>query len=98
MQFGTGHRFKLQHTRRLIDAIHDGSLAKAEFETFEVFNLQIPKSVDGVPSELLHPAKAWSNASAFKDEVVKLAKRFTDNFEKYSPDVTDEVRAAGPKA
>jgi phosphoenolpyruvate carboxykinase (ATP) len=34
-------------------SIHDGSLAKAEFESFPVFNLSVPKSVNNVPDEIL---------------------------------------------
>lgn len=30
--FGAGKRCPLKYTRSIIDAIHDGSLAKAEFE------------------------------------------------------------------
>lgn len=31
-KFGEGKRCPLKYTRAIIDAIHDGSLAKAEFE------------------------------------------------------------------
>ena len=36
-----------------VTSIHDGSLAKAEFESFPVFNLSVPKSVNNVPNEIL---------------------------------------------
>jgi len=31
-KFGTGKRCPLKYTRAILDAIHDGSLAKAEYE------------------------------------------------------------------
>ncbi|SNX84785.1 probable phosphoenolpyruvate carboxykinase [Melanopsichium pennsylvanicum] len=97
-KFGVGQRCPLKYTRKIIDAIHDGSLAKAQFENFGVFNLQIPTAIEGVPETLLNPATSWSDKSAFKVEVNKLAEMFTTNFEKYSNDVSAEVAAAGPKA
>lgn len=97
-KFGVGQRCPLKYTRKIIDAIHDGSLAKAEFENFGVFNLQIPKKIEGVPENLLNPATSWPDKAAFKVELNKLADMFSTNFEKYANDVSAEVAAAGPKA
>lgn len=83
--------------RAIIDAIHNGSLAKAEFVNFPTFNLQIPKTVEGVPDEILNPFKSWPSEDACKAEVAKLAGMFNKAFEKYAADVTPEVKAAGPK-
>jgi phosphoenolpyruvate carboxykinase (ATP) len=46
---------KLEHTRKIIDAIHDGSLLQASYEETPVFGLRIPDSVNGVPSKILRP-------------------------------------------
>lgn len=97
-KFGVGERCPLKYTRKIIDSIHDGSLAKAQFENFEVFNLQVPTAIEGVPSSLLNPVTSWPDKSAFKVEVNKLADMFTTNFEKYANDVSAEVAAAGPKS
>ncbi|PWZ02083.1 putative phosphoenolpyruvate carboxykinase [Testicularia cyperi] len=96
-KFGVGKRCPLKYTRKIIDSIHDGSLAKAEFENFGVFNLQIPKAVEGVPETLLNPATSWPDVAGFKIELNKLADMFATNFEKYANDVSAEVAAAGPK-
>lgn len=58
-KYGVGARMDLPSTRKIIDAIHDGSLAKGQFEDFPVFNMQIPKAVSGVKSEILNPATSW---------------------------------------
>lgn len=97
-KFGVGQRCPLKYTRKIIDAIHDGSLAKAKFENFGVFNLQIPSAIEGVPETLLNPAASWPDKAAFKVELNKLADMFSTNFEKYANDVSAEVAAAGPKA
>ncbi|KAN0064597.1 Protein kinase C-like 1 [Thecaphora frezii] len=95
-KFGVGKRCPLKYTRKIIDAIHNGTLAKASYEKFANFNLQVPTAVEGVPSELLNPASAWTDQAAFQNEVKNLATLFRDNFEKYAPDVSAEVAAAGP--
>lgn len=60
-KYGVGKRMKLPYTRKIIDAIHDGVLDKAEFEKTPVFNLSIPKNVPGIPNEILNPKNTWSN-------------------------------------
>jgi phosphoenolpyruvate carboxykinase (ATP) len=52
---------KLSLTRKIIDAVHDGSVEHTEWEKFPVFNFEIPKSLPGVPSEVLNPRNTWSN-------------------------------------
>lgn len=36
--YGVGKRMDINITRRIIDAIHDGSMEKGVFENFEIFN------------------------------------------------------------
>lgn len=59
--YGVGSRIKLKHTRKIIDAIHSGSLLNAEYKKTEVFDLEIPTQVDGVPSEILDPVNTVSS-------------------------------------
>ncbi|KAM0750556.1 ATP-utilizing phosphoenolpyruvate carboxykinase [Meredithblackwellia eburnea MCA 4105] len=95
-KFGVGKRCPLKHTRAIIDAIHDGSLAKAEFTTFPRFNLKIPKAVGNIPAELLDPVKAWSDKEAFEAQSKSLAGMFSKAFERYAADCSPAVVAAGP--
>jgi hypothetical protein len=39
--YGVGYRFKLRHTRAIVNAIHSGELGAAEYETMPTFNLQV---------------------------------------------------------
>lgn len=91
-----GKRCPLKYTRAILDAIHNGELAQAQYETYDVFNLHVPTSCPGVPSELLNPKNSWTASTSFKDEVNKLAGLFNENFTKYSDQATKEVIAAGP--
>jgi phosphoenolpyruvate carboxykinase (ATP) len=88
---------RLKYTRAILDAIHSGELAKVEFENYETFNLAVPTTCTGVPSELLNPRNAWSQGhDSFKAEVTKLGGLFNDNFKKYASEATEDVKAAGP--
>ena len=95
-RFGSGKRCPLKFTRRIVDAVHSGELAKAEFEDFGIFNLSIPTSLEGVPRELLNPSLAWADKEAFQKELRKLAGMFQKAFHLYEKDVDDKVRMAGP--
>lgn len=93
-----GKRCPLKYTRAILDAIHSGDLAKVEYEKFDVFNLNIPKSAPGVPAEILNPTKTWASGVAdFEVEVKKLATLFKENFTKYESEATAEVISAGPQ-
>ena len=96
--YGTGSRFKLKWTRAMVTAILNGSLADVAFETDPVFGLSIPTAIPGsdVPAEVLQPRRAWSNPSAYDTTARDLAHRFRQNDKDF--DMSDAVRAAGPKA
>lgn len=97
--YGVGKRIALKYSRAIIDAIHSGELAKAEYETYPTFNLQIPKTCPGVPSEILNPAKTWTGTKESYDATTKkLARLFTENFDNFRDKATPEILAAGPKA
>lgn len=91
-----GKRCPLKYTRTILDAIHSGELAKQEYEVYDVFNLNVPKSCPGVPDEMLNPKKSWTGSADFDEEVTKLGTLFKENFEKYSSEATDDVIKAGP--
>ncbi|GAB2279231.1 Protein kinase C-like 1 [Dionaea muscipula] len=101
--YGSGSRIKLQYTRKIIDAIHSGSLLNANYQKTEVFGLEIPTEVEGVPPEILDPLNTWSDKNSYKDTLLKLAGLFTKNFEVFTnykigtdTKLTDEILAAGP--
>lgn len=93
-----GERCPLKYTRAILDAIHDGSLAEESYESLPVFNLQVPTHVNNVPSELLNPARNWSQGEAkYVTAVGKLAGLFIENFKTYQDRATSDVLAASPQ-
>ena len=81
--FGKGHRMSLKHTRALLHAALNGSLAQAEFETDPVFGLAVPKACEGVPGEILNPRNTWADKEAYDAQAQKLKGLFDENYKKF---------------
>ncbi len=62
-----------------------------------VFNLYIPVSCPGIPSEILDPRVTWKDKNAYDAKAQELSKKFKANFAEYEPDteasVTDMAHA-----
>ncbi|KAI8550194.1 hypothetical protein RHMOL_Rhmol06G0086000 [Rhododendron molle] len=102
-RYGSGNRIKLAYTRKIIDAIHSGTLLEANYVKTEVFGLEIPTEVEGVPSEILNPVNTWFDKAAYNDTLSKLGGLFKKNFEVFASykigtdnNLTEEILAAGP--
>ncbi len=95
--YGVGNRMSLPHTRSIIDAIHDGSLEKADFQADPRFCFDVPTSCNGVPSEILSPRNSWKNGEEYDATAKKLAELFHANFKQYAEQAHPDIAAAGPK-
>ncbi|QDS97607.1 phosphoenolpyruvate carboxykinase (ATP) [Adhaeretor mobilis] len=95
--YGVGGRISLQHTRAIIDAIHDGTLDAAETTTDPVFGLEIPLECENLPNAILVPRNMWVDTKAFDATANKLAGLFAENFKMYAGDASEEVCKAGPR-
>jgi phosphoenolpyruvate carboxykinase (ATP) len=96
--YGVGKRIKLAYTRAIIDAIHDGALAKAPVQRDPVFGFDVVTECPGVPSDILLPRTTWDNPQAYDAAATRLADLFRQNFKTYEKGASEEVRAAGPLA
>jgi phosphoenolpyruvate carboxykinase (ATP) len=93
---GTGERIKLRYTRAMVTAALTGEIEKAEFVKDPVFGVEVPTSVEGVPSDILIPANTWADKAVYDEKVKTLANSFIENFKKYTT-ASAEIVAAGPK-
>jgi phosphoenolpyruvate carboxykinase (ATP) len=96
--YGEGSRMKLAHTRAMVRAALSGRLDDVETTTAPFFDLQVPTSVPGVPSEVLNPRGTWADPAAYDAQARKLAGLFAENFERFADRVSESVRNAGPRS
>ncbi len=95
--YGVGSRIKLAFTRAMITAALNGELDMVEFETMPIFNLSMPKSCPGVPTELLNPRNTWGDKNEYDAKLNTLAASFVKNFGQYAEFANQEILSASPK-
>jgi phosphoenolpyruvate carboxykinase (ATP) len=57
----------------------------------------MPKNCPGVPAEILSPRKTWEDTTAYDKKAETLARQFIQNFEKFSGNASDTLKAGGPQ-
>jgi len=88
----------IAHTRALVNAALDGSLAEVETEKDPFFGLAMPTSCEGVPSEILNPRNTWADKDAFDAKAQHLVNLFIENFEQFTDYVNADVMKSAPKS
>ena len=96
--FGVGQRMDLASTRQMVTAALSGSIEDSDFVRDPIFNVDVPEHVDGVSARVLFPRETWADQDAYDETAHRVAKMFVDNAAAKYPDMSDEVRAAGPVA
>jgi len=95
---GTGKRISIKDTRRIIDAILDGSIDHAPTKTIPYFNLEVPTELHDVDSGILDPRDTYADAAEWDKKARDLSQRFITNFEQFTDN--EEGRAlvaSGPQ-
>ncbi|MCD4758855.1 MAG: phosphoenolpyruvate carboxykinase (ATP) [Arcobacteraceae bacterium] len=96
--YGVGKRMSIKNTRACINGILDGKIENSEFDTLPIFNLSIPKTLDGVDTEVLNPRNTWQDKSQYDETAKELAAMYIENFKKYlTEDTSFDFTSAGPK-
>ena len=91
---GRGARMPLAHTRAMVDAALSGALDGVETARHPLFGLHRPTACPDVPPEALDPRGSWSDGAAYDARAADLARRFRENFKRFEPHVSEEVREA----
>ena len=95
--YGVGERMSLKHTRAMITAALNGDLENVEYNTHEVFGLEMPTTCPNVPENVLNPKNTWEDKSAYDAKAYHLAEQFVNNFEQFAENANEEIMAAAPK-
>ncbi|MGV3264240.1 phosphoenolpyruvate carboxykinase (ATP) [Cytobacillus pseudoceanisediminis] len=93
-EYGVGERMKLAYTRAMVEAALEGELNNVETVKDEIFGLEIPQHVTGVPDEVLQPNKTWADQAAYEAKAKELAAKFRENFKKFTS-VSSEIEEKG---
>jgi phosphoenolpyruvate carboxykinase (ATP) len=94
---GQGQRIRIDYTRAMVSAAVTGALDEVPTRTGPIFGLTVPRSVPGVPDEVLIPRQTWSDQAAYDAQARRLAAMFAENFKAFADQVPAEVRDAGPR-
>ncbi len=94
--YGIGKRIKIKYSRAMVTAALSGALDIVKYNHDDLFNLDVPIEVDGVPSEILDPKNTWDNKNSYDYSAKQLAQMFVENFKKFE-NVSSEIIDAGPK-
>ncbi|WP_426940404.1 phosphoenolpyruvate carboxykinase (ATP) [Bacillus mycoides] len=97
-EYGVGKRMNLGYTRAMIQAALSGELAKAETAKHDIFGLEVPRHVPGVPDEVLMPEQTWADKDAYKAKAIELANEFKENFKKFDSVSEAIINLGGPIA
>ncbi|MEK3857573.1 phosphoenolpyruvate carboxykinase (ATP) [Cytobacillus sp. FSL H8-0458] len=97
-EYGVGERMKLAYTRAMVEAALEGELNNVETIKDEIFGLEIPQHVTGVPDEVLQPNKTWADQATYEAKAKELAAKFRENFKKFTSVSSDIEEKGGPIA
>ena len=81
----------------MVTAALSGTIENTEFVHNDRFNLEVPVSVQGVPSGILDPRETWADKEAYDRTADRLAGMFMENFESKYSHMSEAIKSAGPK-
>lgn len=94
--YGIGSRMKIKYTRAQLTAALEGKLENIEYTKDPIFNLMIPESCPGVPSEILNPRNTWKSKADYDLQAKRLANMFVENFTEYIEGTSEAIKKSGP--
>ena len=94
--YGVGKRMSIKYTRAMLNASLSGKLDNVETYVDPIFNLIVPKTCEGVPSEILNPRNTWADKNKYDQTAKQLANMFIKNFAQYDENTKRKIIQSGP--
>jgi phosphoenolpyruvate carboxykinase (ATP) len=94
--YGVGERMPIDLTRAIVSSILEDQIDETAMDIDPIFRFAVPRSVPGVPSEVLRPRERWSDPSAYDATATQLARNLRSNFAQFSDSAPAELAEAGP--
>jgi ATP-dependent phosphoenolpyruvate carboxykinase len=94
--YGVGNRMSIQTTRKCINSILSGNINNCEFRTDDLFQFEVPITIEDIPIEICNPRESWNDKESYDNQAIKLANMFRENFKKYKKDGFIDYSEYGP--
>lgn len=94
--YGVGNRMSIQTTRKCINSILSGNINNCEFRIDDLFQFEVPITIEDIPIEICNPRESWNDKEAYDNQAIKLANMFRENFKKYKKDGFIDYSEYGP--
>lgn len=94
--FGVGRRIRLPYSRAMIRMALDKGVQADNFYPEEFFGLHIPKTVNGVPDEILHPIDTWEDKENYRRIAAGLIDKMRSRMERFESVLASAILNAGP--
>ncbi len=82
--YGVGSRIPIRYTRAMIRAALTGKLDAVPYRTDPIFQLEVPREVPDVPSDLLDPRATWQDKQAYDAQARALAHEWQEHLKNLS--------------
>ena len=80
--YGVGKRMELKYTRAMVRAALAGKLNDVETEENSIFGLNMPISIEGVPTEILNPRNAWADKAEYDQKSKRTSRSIPRKLQK----------------
>lgn len=89
-KYGDGSRMTIKTTRECINSVFNETIDCNGFYQFPGFNFMVPRSIYGLPTNLMYPLETWKNKHEYIEQRKKLITMFQENYKQFQdPSMTD---------
>ena len=95
--YGVGSRISIEVTRKLISEAINGGITESNLVIDSNFGFKVPESVQGIPTNILHPKLNWPDEAQYDNTRDKLINMFHENFKQFEGKIDESILLAAVK-